>query len=118
MASKKRKNSHKHVPTHSKGFAVAVSDGLKCGHELTIMWSVQLALDVMTGVLNQQLGVGKDRLVKICEEFNKNFPEYVSALDKNNPEADYVRDKIDRQLEQICGEYFVPWRIRYDDWTE
>lgn len=113
-----KKRKYPRNPTHSKGFAVAVSDGLKRGHELTIMWSVQLALDVMTGVLNQQLGIGKDRLVKICEEFNKDFPEYVSALDKHNPEADYVRDKIDRQLSRICGEYFQPWEERYDGWTE
>lgn len=81
------------------------------------MWSIQIALDVMAGVLNDLYGFGSGRLTKISEEFNRRLPEYIQALTRN-PESDYVRDKIDQQQERIFGQDYLRWAERYEFWQE
>ncbi len=81
------------------------------------MWTAQITLDVMAGVLNDLYGFGKDRLTTISVEFNNRFPEYLEALTKN-PESDYIRDKIDQQQRRIFGPDYLPWEKRYEFWVE
>ena len=87
-----------------------------------IMWSVQLALDIMTGVLNDKevLGssaLGAGRLLKVQDAFNERFPDYLRAVTKDK-EADYLRAKIDQQQRQIFGEKALSWEQRYEGWEE
>lgn len=91
--------------------------------ELVAAWNVQLALDIISGILNDPkvMGVGNalgaSRLQKVGEAFNERFPEYSKAISLD-PEADYVRAKIDEQQRRIFKEKALPWSARYLDWKE
>ena len=91
--------------------------------ELVAAWNVQLALDVLSGILNDPgvMGAGNalgaSRLEKVGAAFNERFPEYSLALSLD-PEADYMRAKIDEQQRRIFKDKALPWEGRYADWME
>lgn len=85
-------------------------------------WMSQLCLDVMTLVLNdpEVMGkgvMGKGRLQKIGEAFNRYYNECAVALSKD-VEATHVQRKIDERLVQIWGEDFARWPERYNYWND
>lgn len=85
-------------------------------------WTGQLCLDVMTLVLNdpEVMGknvMGKSRLQKIGEAFNRYYKECSLALTKD-VEASYIREKIDQRLIEIWGEDFDRWPARYTSWRD
>lgn len=86
------------------------------------LWTAQLCLDVITDVLNDSDVMGKDvlgakRLQKVADAFNDRFSEFLKALTKD-PEADYIRAKVDEQQKRIFGPDALPWGKRYAYWTE
>lgn len=105
------------IPKHKNGYLEQRKRQQEDRDLIIKMWTAQITLDVMAGVLNDLYGFGKDRLTTISVEFNNRFPEYLEALTKN-PEADYIRDKIDQQQRRIFGPDFLPWAERYEFWVE
>lgn len=86
------------------------------------MWTLQMALDVFTLVLNDPAVMGKDvlgrkRLMAVGAEFNRMTAECMLAL-TGDPEADYIRIRMDEALVRILGPDAHPWTERYDGWTE
>ena len=84
----------------------------------------QTFVQYMTGTLmftlNDPEVMGKDvfgykRLKKVLEAWGKCYDRYFDALTKN-PEADYAREKMDRLMQQICGDSgdFVPFEELYE----
>lgn len=85
-------------------------------------WTAQLMVDLFMDTLNDPDVMGKDvfgagRLDKICKAVMAQFDKYCRAIQKD-PEADYIREKIDRRQKQIFKEKFLPWKDRYFGWTE
>ena len=85
-------------------------------------WTAQLSLDVVADILNDPEVMGKDtlgakRLQKVGHAFNERFSLFSTALTKN-PEADYIRAKIDEKQRRIFGPDSPPWEDRYIYWEE
>jgi hypothetical protein len=85
---------------------------------LHIQWGAQLACDMLTIILADPDVMGKDtigtaRRKKIEAALCEVMDSHILAVTKN-PEADYLREDIDRRLKQIMGKDFVPWLERYD----
>lgn len=119
---KRRKGAKKLPALKGSGrqtkYPAILEQRIKQEQEIIIRWSVQLALDIVVGILNDPSVMGKDvfgakRLSKIGIEFNKRFPEYFEAITKSK-EADYVREKIDREQKRIFGKGFAKWSERYE----
>lgn len=105
-----------------KTYAQQLTERRMARDRVVQMWTAQLVLDVMTGVLNDPavLGgaaLGAKRLTRVSAAFNARFPEYLLALTRD-PEADYIRDKIDRQQERIFGPDYLHWEERYEHWSD
>ena len=99
-----------------KNYMQQLTERQEARDRIITMWTTQLTLDVMAGVLNDLYGFGSVRLTRISDEFNNRWPEYLQAISKN-PESDYIRDCIDRQQKQIFGADYLRWEERYDHWV-
>lgn len=73
----------------------------------------QLMVDLLTIVLNHELGLGKERLRRVWDAFSKLHDQYVTIWNSDTRDVEYAKSVIDRELKAICGEYFIPWEERY-----
>ena len=85
-------------------------------------WHGQFQDDLMTIVLADSTVMGKDtfgpvRIRRINRRRDELWHQYCKAL-QAHPEADYLREDIDRRLRQILGDDDTPWRDRYFGWSE
>lgn len=85
------------------------SAGIRCG--------IQYNNDMYHIVLNDPEIMGKDtfgaeRLEKIHKAVEKMSDHYSSALDANDPEADYYREKLDSRLRKIWKDKLLPFEER------
>lgn len=85
-------------------------------------WHGQFQDDIMTIVLADSTVMGKDtfgpvRIRRINQRRDELWHQYCKAL-QEHPEADYLREDIDRRLKQILGDEAVPWHERYFGWSE
>lgn len=79
-------------------------------------FTIQQCVDMMMIAANEEYGLGPERLQRLEETFYEVFREYAKmTLDdaKDDKTIEYTKDKLDRKLRQICGEYFKPWEERY-----
>lgn len=88
-----------------------------------LAWGCQLMLDAVTLVLNDPDYMGKDvfggsRLNKLCPVINSVAREILQGMIRTNPGASYQRSVVDRRLEKITKENFVPWPERYEGWDD
>lgn len=58
---------------------------------------------------------GYDRLMKVVKAWGEKYDQYFTAMTRD-PEADYVRVKMDEAMKRICEKHgqFVPFEERYD----
>lgn len=103
-------------------YAKTITQKARMHEHIVKLWTAQLCLDVMADVLNDSDVMGKDvlgakRLQKVAQAFNLRFPEFLRALTRD-PEADYIRAKIDQQQRRIFGPDAMAWQERYQYWTE
>ena len=85
-------------------------------------WHGQFQDDIMTIVLADSAAMGKDtfgpvRIRRINQRRDELWHQYCKAL-QAHPEADYLREDIDRRLRQIMKDDAAPWRARYFGWSE
>lgn len=85
-------------------------------------WHGQFQDDIMTIVLADSTVMGKDtfgpvRIRRINQRRDELWHQYCKAL-QAHPEADYLREDIDRRRRQILGDDDTPWRDRYFGWSE
>lgn len=81
---------------------------------------VQYMTDTLILTLNDPDVMGKDvfgysRIKKVLDAWGKKYDLYFDALTLN-PEADYMREKMDEAMKRICGDTddFFPFEQRYD----
>lgn len=93
---------------------------IEARHQLDIArqrsFTLQQCCDMMLIAANAAFGFGPDRLSKLQETYEAVFLEYAEMAVSDgvdDPEIVYTRAKVDRKLEQILGDRFVPWEVRY-----
>lgn len=93
---------------------------IEARHEADMAWmkmfTVQQCVDMMMIAANEEYGLGPERLNRLEKTFYLVFKEYAEMTiedAKDDKAIEYTKSKIDRKLEQICGEYFKPWEVRY-----
>lgn len=89
---------------------------------IIMLWAHQMCYDALTLVLNDPEIMGKDvfgekRLNKLCKATNAKIEEIMPGL-SSQVNASHVRAQVDRELEKICKESFVPWEERYEYWDD
>lgn len=63
----------------------------------------QQVMDMMSLVLNEKYGFGKDRLVNVVTGIGECIDKFQTAWDKSD-EADYYQKKLDAALADIYGD--------------
>lgn len=109
-------------PNRGQTYAQRLTQRREARDHIIQMWTAQLVLDVIAGVLNDPAVMGRSamgakRLTRVSEAFNERFPEYLQAITRN-PESDYIRAKIDQQQARIFGPDYLRWPERYEYWEE
>lgn len=112
--AKSKKPRHRY---NGRKFIDQMQDQRRAEYSIVETWTMQLTSDLFCIGLNECFGIGEERLAKLCEWLTPQYIEYREALTKH-PENDYLRDQIDRRLEKICKDKFLPWKQRYDGWEE
>lgn len=110
------------MPRGKNAYAAELMLRKQMGVAVIQTWTAQLCLDCMTLVLNDPEIMGKDRfgrdrLRKIGDGFNALFSQAYDAF-TTKPNASHVRAQLDRELEKIVKEDFLPWNERYDNWLD
>lgn len=85
--------------------------------EITQLWTGQCCLDAMTIALNEEFGIGAERLTRLNKRFNEIYREALVGLSASE-KASHVRRQVDERLEKICGPEYVPWPERYEYWED
>lgn len=79
-------------------------------------FTIQQCQDMMLIAASEAFGFGADRLVRLQAAYQQVFEDYANMAIEDgraDPDIEYTRAKVDRKLEQILGEHFVPWDERY-----
>lgn len=76
---------------------------------------MQLMADCLIIALHRQYGFAGKRIKPLMDTWNKIFNYYFDCLDANNPEADVLREHMDRELLSIRQDKseWIPWDQRY-----
>lgn len=74
----------------------------------------QMILDAVALTLNEEFGLGEERLKRFQVAFDKKYAE-IRALEKDDTEdGEYSRFKMEKALQAACGKYYAPYEERYD----
>jgi hypothetical protein len=73
----------------------------------------QVIMDCMAIALNDVCGFGAKRIKEDMDAVAENYCEYADMINADTADQEYSWATLDRKLQQICGEYFVPWEERY-----
>lgn len=73
----------------------------------------QLMVDILTIVLNREFGFGAKRLRRMWDAFSKLHDQFCNVWNGDSKDLEYTKTVLDRELKAICGEYFIPWNVRY-----
>ena len=80
----------------------------------------QFMWDTICITLNRRYGWGAERLERLLADSMEVHDEYAEAWNEEcagsrSHTAVYVKDLMDRVLQQIFGEKFQPWERRYEE---
>lgn len=94
--------------------------GIEARHQAELrasrIFCVQQSKDIMLIAANRVFGFGPDRAKKLADAFDEVYREYATLCvtdAKDDKEIWYTKEKMDRALQEICGEHFEPWDERY-----
>lgn len=77
----------------------------------------QFMLDTVMITMHTEFGWGPERLRRLAEKWGDIYSRHYQALNAAHPEADYLRDQLDRALREACRDKleFTPFEERYED---
>lgn len=81
------------------------------------LFDLQYAQDAMLIAAHKVLGLGKKRCTELGKSFNAeihNISELIFTDAKDDKDAEYARNCVDRQLAEIFGDEAETWDVRYD----
>lgn len=74
--------------------------------------ATQYAVDCFTVLLHER-GYGAERMTALLKDFAEMQEKFLVAFDPKEPEADYYREVLDRELRAIYGSKADPFEVRY-----
>lgn len=74
----------------------------------------QLMFDLSCVALNETEGMGYDRLNRFADKLMELHDEYAVIFNGDTKDQEYSRSVLDRRLQQIAGDKFIPWEERYE----
>lgn len=74
----------------------------------------QQILDAVALTLNEEFGLGEERLKRFQVAFDKKYAEIRSLEKDDTQDGEYSRHKIEQALQQACGKYYAPYEERYE----
>lgn len=74
----------------------------------------QLMFDLSCLALNKTENMGYDRLNRYGAELTRLHDEFAVIFNGDTKDQEYSKSVLDRSLEQIAGDKFIPWGERYD----
>lgn len=89
--------------------AAAYLRGLKEGKH----FMRQLMFDLSCIALNETEGFGVERINRFCDKLIALHDEYATIFNADSKDQEYSRSVLDRKLQQIAGDKFIPWEERY-----
>lgn len=73
----------------------------------------QMILDAVALTLNEEFGLGEERLKRFQVAFDRKYGE-IRKLEKDDTEdGEYSRDQMEKALRNACGKYYAPYEERY-----
>lgn len=96
------------------GYAKAWNAGYLAGLRAGRNFMRQLMYDLSCLALNKTEGMGYDRLNRYGAELTRLHDEFAGIFNGDTKDQEYSKSVLDRSLEQIAGEKFIPWEERYD----
>lgn len=79
-----------------------------------IAFTQQQILDAVALTLNEGFGFGPDRLKRFQESFDKKYAEIRRIENDDTEDGEYSRYKMEKALQNACGQYYTPFEERYD----
>lgn len=73
----------------------------------------QLMFDLSCIALNETEGFGVERINRFCDKLIQLHDEYAVIFNSDSKDQEYSRSVLDRKLQQIAGDKFIPWEERY-----
>ena len=95
------------------GFLRAVDKAREEGFMTGQHFVRQLCMDQAAIVLNREFGFGADRLKKFNDAMVEMYGTYATIWNGDTKDVEYSKAAMDRALEQIYGDKFMPWDERY-----
>ena len=83
-------------------FIALLNEAKGVGFEAGLQSGRQQVMDMMSLVLNEKYGFGKDRLVNVVTGIGECIDKFQTAWEKSD-EADYYQKKLDASLANIYG---------------
>jgi hypothetical protein len=94
----------------------AKQQSLRQAQDITLFQDgIQTAIDITMIVLNQEFGLGCERLKRFNEEFSLMFSDVMQKRreDKDDSDRWYSEQKFEEALKRACGPYYVEKKVRY-----
>lgn len=98
------------------GYLLRQAAARKACTDLAEMTMKQFMLDTMMITMHREFGWGPKRLTDLAKAWGKIYSDHYNACMAEHPEADYLRDQLDRALQDAYqgGEIaFEPFEKRY-----
>jgi len=111
-----KKNGVKKGSTQAKNFA-ARNKAITEATRMTLFYDgMQHALDITSIVLNEEFGLGQERLKKFGLAFEKKFAE-IQERSRADDDKDrwYSEEQFENELRRAWGPYYTPRKERYNE---
>ena len=83
--------------------------GLRAG----IRFMRQLMADLLVIVLHDQFRFSRSQIIKALDALTALHDEFAVIFNGDTKDQEYSRSVLDRRLQQIAGDKFIPWEERY-----
>lgn len=74
----------------------------------------QQILDAVALTLNEEFGLGEERLKRFQVAFDRKYAEIRELEKDDTQDGEYSRYKTEKALQAACGKYYTPYEERYE----
>lgn len=96
------------------GYLRAIDKAREQGFMTGQHFTRQLCMDVSAIVLNRLFGFGAERIKRFNDAMVEQYGNYADIWNGDTKDVEYSKAAMDRALEQIFGDQFMPWNERYN----
>ena len=96
------------------GFAMQMQIAQAAKVQEARLFTLQQCKDLAMIAAAKMFGMGPKRANQFSQIYDDVFTEYATMVVEDTKDIEYSKEKIDRELERICGENFMPFDERYE----